>query len=68
MSVMKDRNGKIIHHGELITIVNRPEFILHEYWSIFDFIENKDVTKFILRNCVTNEFEIVLQENIQRMY
>jgi hypothetical protein len=63
---MKDRNGNIVHDGELITIIDRPDMILHEYWTIFDFIEaTKD---FVLRNATTNEITIVAQKNIERTY
>lgn len=65
---MRDRNDKEVHYGELITIVDRPDVTLREHWAVFDFIEEKGNTRFILRNCITNEFEIVNKSNIERTY
>lgn len=63
---MLDCDGKKVHEGELITIVNRPDLVLTEYWSIFDFIEA--TSDFVLRNCITNEIVVLSQSNIKRTY
>jgi hypothetical protein len=64
MNPMKDRNGKVIHDGELIIIVNRPDIFTREFWTVFDCIG----TNFILRNACTNEIKFVEQKDIQRTY
>lgn len=64
---MKDKNGKTIHEGELITIVDRPDLVgSAEYWTIFDYIGATN--DFVLKNAITNEIKIVNQSNIQRTY
>lgn len=66
---MKDKNGKIVHEGELITIVDRPDLVgSAEYWTIFDFIEYGISTDFVLKNAITREIKVVPQKNIQRTY
>jgi hypothetical protein len=61
---MKDRNGKTIHEGELITLVNRPDIFMREYWTVFSCIG----TIFILQNATTNQIVCVEQQDIQRTY
>lgn len=61
---MKDRNGKVIHEGELIVIVNRPDIFNREFWTVYFSIGND----FMLLNAVTNEVKFVEQENVQRAY
>ena len=70
MSEMKDRHGKIIHEGELIKIVDRPDITAcsADYWTVFDVIEVGVFTDFILKNCVTNEIKVIPQGNIERTY
>jgi len=65
---MKDRNGKTIHEGELITIIDRPDIMSAEYWTVFDCVEYGVSTDFVLKNAITNEIKIVSQRNIQRTY
>jgi hypothetical protein len=69
MTVMKDRNGKIIHEGELIKIVDRPDLMASaDFWTVFDCLEYGVFVDFILKNCVTNEIRTVSQSNIERTY
>jgi hypothetical protein len=68
-TIMRDCNGKIIHEGELITIVDRPDLVgSAEYWTIFDYIEAGSFINFVLKNAITNEIKVVSQSNIQRTY
>ena len=61
---MYDRNGKIVHEGEIVTIVNRPDIFLKESWAVFSLVG----TNFILKNAVTNEIVFVEKDNVQRTY
>jgi len=69
MSIMTDRNGKVIHEGELIKIVDMLDvYDTVNFWTIFDCIKYGTFTDFILKHCVTNEIRIVSQKNIERTY
>lgn len=65
---MKDRNGKILHEGELITIVDRPDIYPLFYWAVFDVVQYGIYTDFVLKNCTTNEIKILPQSCIERSY
>jgi hypothetical protein len=70
MDEMFDCDGKRIHEGELIIIVNRPDIVAisADYWTIFDVLVYGVYTDFVLKNCVTNEILILPQSNIKRTY
>lgn len=68
MNIMRDRNGKVIHEGELISIIDRPDIKSAEYWTVFDYIEMGTTVDFILKNVITKEIKVVSQKNIQRTY
>lgn len=66
--MMTDRNGKEIHEGEIVRVINRPDLSPKLDWAIFDYICYGVYTEFILQNCSTNEFKVVDQEDIERCY
>lgn len=65
---MTDRNGKEIHEGEIVKILDRPDIQPQLNWAVFDVISWGVYTNFVLKNCSTNEFKIVDQEDIERSY
>ena len=66
---MLDRNGKKLHEGELIKIVNHPDLIGSvDFWVVFDCLEVGVYVDFVLKNAITHEIKIVPQKNIQRTY
>jgi hypothetical protein len=69
MKDMYDCEGKKVHEGELIKIIDRPDLAASaDFWTVFDCLEVGIFTDFILKNCVTNEIKIVSQANIKRTY
>ncbi len=69
MNEMLDRNGKKLHEGELIKIIDHPDLIGSvDFWVVFDCLEYGAFTDFVLKNCVTHEIRVVPQKNIQRTY
>ena len=65
---MKDHNGKIVHELEIIRIVGRPDISDPYTWAVFDIIECRNFTDFVLINCCTDEIMILPQANIERSY
>lgn len=66
---MLDRNGKELHEGELVNLINCPDDIyLKSYWAVFDCLECRSIIQFVLINCVSHEIKVVSQAYIERAY
>jgi hypothetical protein len=65
---MKDCNGKDLHIGELVSVINHPELSLQCNWIIVDFIDFGTNIDCILEQATTKEIRFINLMDVQRQF